>query len=150
MISENTSISYLSNLIKTWKVYEPVPEEIKKSQVDEAITTLKAKLVPASDSDFADNMAYLFDFIKAFKIDENPFTAVKLYRKALDEIPGDLLQKAVMQTCRNWKYLHKIPLPADIVGYIGDELSERRFLLKRLEMLKQKVALEDKMYGKMI
>jgi len=116
-----------------------VPAELTRDRLQAAIDAQQALLEPADIKAFAVLVAKIFEFARTFGL-ANPDTeaATKFYREALSDLPPDLLQRAVSDVVREWKWGNKIPLPADIRNQVEAELTARKVMLVRLEMAEKR------------
>ena len=91
-------------------------------------------LEPAGGEVFAVIIDRLFRFAETFAIkDAGIREAMTFYAETLDDVPPDLLEKAVDNVVRNYKYGHRMPPPADLRAAIEQDMAERANALARIE-----------------
>lgn len=88
----------------------------------------EAALKPATERDFAVAMDRLLEFAALYEIAAvETAKLVAQYRRALADLPADVLVDAIDATLRGWTY-RKLPLPGDIQRHANDEMARRRRL----------------------
>jgi hypothetical protein len=91
-------------------------------------------LRPATGEAFAVIIDRLFRFAETFSVkDAGIREAMKFYAEALDDIPPDLLERAVDSVVRNYKYGHRLPPPADLRAVVEGDLVARGAARARIE-----------------
>lgn len=91
-------------------------------------------MLPADYKEFGVIMDRLFSFAETFSVkDAGIRDAMRFYRETLDDMPPDLLVKAVDQTVRTYKYGHRLPPPGDLRAVVEDDLSARVQAKVRIE-----------------
>ena len=81
-------------------------------------------------------MATFWDFVRVFQVGKEPAdieAATKMFRKALEDVPVDLLETAVQRLITTWKWGSKFPLPADIRSHIEEDLTMRQHERRRVQ-----------------
>lgn len=115
--------------MRTWENNDPIPEE-PEDKLAEVYSRLMYRLEPADEKAMAVALAKLQEFGRTFGIPaDNVAGAVPYYRDALKHLPADFLMEAIAETCRTWKWGHKMPLPADVVANAPKEWLRRKLLM---------------------
>lgn len=139
MPSESERQSSL-RLLASWSPADPVPADLTQERTAALIVAQRASLAPTEAKAFAVLIERLFAFARTFGI-ANPDAAeaTRFYRDTLGDLPPDLLERAIATICRDWKWGHKLPLPADVRAAVVDELVRRKVTLGRLEVVAAKL-----------
>ena len=86
----------------------------------------QAACAPAGEELALVALGRLFKFARTFGIKMGAVDdATAFYLEALDDLPADLLVKAVDRIVRTYVYGHRLPPPGDLRASIRDELSRR-------------------------
>lgn len=121
-------------MLKGWVPAYPLPRGITRAGLDGALTDANAALLPADYEAFNVIMDRLFSFAETFSVkDAGIRDAMRFYRETLDDVPPDLLAKAVDHTVRTYKYGHRLPPPGDLREVIQADLDERHSARRRIE-----------------
>lgn len=119
-----------------WKITERVPPEANRAELNTLRQQADQKLIGADVKQFAVAMATFWDFVRVFQVGKEPAdieAATKMFRKALEDVPVDLLETAVQRLITTWKWGSKFPLPADIRSHIEEDLTMRQHERRRVQ-----------------
>lgn len=121
-------------MLDGWITAHELPPGITPDLLYAAEADARHALEPASGEAFAVLIDRLFQFAETFSIkDAGIRDAMKFYVEALDDIPPDLLERAIDGVVRNYKYGHRLPPPADLRAVVEEELSARMKARARIE-----------------
>lgn len=110
-----------------WSMYLT---ERERREARRLLPAIEAMLKPATAEEFAVAMDPLLEFIEVFRLpDAEQVRATTIYRRALGELPADLLVLAIERTEKRHKY-HVIPKPGEIMGYVSEEMEQRKRRLR--------------------
>lgn len=98
--------------------------------------------MPVDAKSFAVLVQPILDFAvifgKASLSQSHREAAVEAYRKALGDLPADLLSQAVDASIKSWIY-PGLPTPAEIRGHVSAEMSKRQIENGRVRMAIQRL-----------
>ena len=112
-----------------------MPPEANRAELNTLRQQADQKLIGADVKQFAVAMATFWDFVRVFQVGKEPAdieAATKMFRKALEDVPVDLLETAVQRLITTWKWGSKFPLPADIRSHIEEDLTMRQHERRRV------------------
>ena len=135
--------SCLSSL-QNWRMEEALPVGLTSHDLDLTIACQKAWLQPVEDRAFAVIIDRILNHTITFgtKLDgETMRSAVSIYRDHLGDLPVDLLQSAVDQTCKTWNFWDKLPPPSFLLAKVEADLEARRADRRKLELAATKMKL---------
>lgn len=113
-------------MLDGWKISYPLPSGITRDVLNGAMVEAHAALRPATGKEFGVIIDRLFRFAETFSIKDSGIReAMRFYVEALDDIPPDLLEKAVDGVVRTYKYGNRMPPPADLRAVVEQDLRER-------------------------
>ena len=115
-----------------------MPPEANKSELQTLRTQADQQLHAADVKQFAVAMATFWDFVRVFQVGKEPAdveAATKMFRKALEDVPMDLLELAIQRLITTWKWGSKFPLPADVRLQIEDDLTRRQHGRRRVQLM---------------
>ena len=113
-------------MLEGWQTSHDLPRGITPDLLEGALLDAHTALRPATGEAFAVIIDRLFRFAETFSVkDAGIREAMKFYAEALDDIPPDLLVKAVDSVVRNYKYGHRMPPPADLRAVVDEDLGKR-------------------------
>ena len=124
--------------LMNWKISEQIPPQASKQELTNLRTQLNQQLHGADTKQFAVAMSAFWEFVRVFQVGKEPAdieAATKMFRKALEDVPIDLLNTAIQRLIETWKWGSKFPLPADIRSQINDELATRLFQRRRVQSM---------------
>lgn len=125
----------LSALVE-WKPYSEVP--FTKEQLLREIASLSAALIPAADEEYVTEVVGLIRFANAFGIQcQDPQAVHAAYRELFRTLPADLLKLAMMRLRETWTW-RNMPLPAEILNFVGAELTLRQVALRKARLALKK------------
>lgn len=121
-------------MLAGWTQQFPLPSSISRAWLEDALLDAHAVLVPASEKAFAVLMDRLLEFADTFGVKHpGKAKAVRFYSEALEDLPADLLAKAVDSVVRNYVYGHRLPPPGDLRKAVSDELLDRTATKLRID-----------------
>lgn len=134
-----------SDLVLRWTPAEQVPTEIIP-RIDHHIEFAHSLIQPAQPKTWAVVMEDFIGWIERFGIiplapigsmerDKSLSAIVADYRKALHDIPDDLLKEAFERTIQNHRF-RNLPLYAEVRQYVDDELRDRKRRFDKLNSAK--------------
>lgn len=107
-----------------------------KALIPAAIRAAKSQLWPAAPEQITLALKRLVDFADAFNIpSEKLKSAIGIYADALKHLPPDLIEHAVTAAMGAHKWGMRLPLPAELIAHVSGEMSERRSVLGKLEIM---------------
>ena len=133
-------------MLANWIPAYDLPPGITPDRLYDAEADARSALQPATADAFAVIIDRLFRFAETFAIkDAGIREAMRFYVEALDDVPLDLLERAVDNVVRNYKYGHRMPPPADLRAAVEQDMTSRANALARIETA-QKFGKYDKPY----
>ena len=136
----------VSKTLESWIPTYDLPRGITPDVLYMAAADARQALEPAGGELFAVIIDRLFRFAETFAIkDAGIRDAMRFYVEALDDVPPDLLERAVDNVVRNYKYGHRMPPPADLRAVVEQDMAARANALARIETA-QKFGKYDKPY----
>ena len=124
--------------VMNWKISEQIPPQATRHELQALRTQLNQQLHGADVKQFAVAMSAFWEFVRVFQVGKEPAdveAATKMFRKALEDVPIDLLNQAIQRLIATWKWGSKFPLPADIKSQINEELSTRLYQRRRVQSM---------------
>lgn len=92
-------------------------------------------LRPSDPEDIINAIAKVAEVFQVSVPDED---GLLIYAAVLQELPTPLVKKAVIEVCKTHKY-KTLPLPAEFLDAVKDDLWQWKWLAKTLPILKQRV-----------
>ena len=106
-----------------------------KAKLPAALRAADAYLQPCPVKQFMVEIDDLADWARAFNIPQLDIAAAtKFYRESLGHLPADLLRVAFKNIKASHRYGMRLPLPAEIIAGISDDIHKRRQLRAKLEL----------------
>lgn len=114
-----------------WDPTLPVPVDM--TAVQTATASALAALAPATAKEIAVVLKHIAGFLVAFGLMpiENREAVIDAYRQAIEAVPRDLLPDVVRGATIGLRY-SRLPLPADLIEPVRDEMARRRLAALRL------------------
>lgn len=130
------SVDLPERLVRSWTPDQPVLLE-QAAAIPEAIDHARAAVVPVTTKALA---VLLAKTAKLWKLPEEWDDIAEFYVEALDDVPLDLVQSALKHVRLNSKWF---PKPSEIRASVTLELDRRRHVLRRIEVMEQKMKRGD-------
>jgi hypothetical protein len=128
-------------LSSEWKPADALPAEYRAALAP-ALEEVNRSLLPVSNRECFAQLGELLVWADMFGLVKMPdekreltqktAALCRMYWESLGDLPADLLTLALRRT-RNGHAYSKLPLPADIRGYITEELCRRQLMAMRLK-----------------
>lgn len=113
-----------------WTPADAVPVGMDTIEVEMA--RIQAAMAPAMAKETAVALKAIKDFLTDFGLmPTNQAAVIDAYRAALGEVPADLLPAVVRGATVGLRY-SRLPLPADLVAPVKDEIGRRQLAAMRL------------------
>jgi hypothetical protein len=93
-------------------------------------------LAPCTPQAMSVGLAKLLEFARAFGLTDadrdQTRTILEMYKKALGHLPGDLVVKAAERAVTHWKWGNRMPLPADLLELVSEDMAKRHHVRLKL------------------
>lgn len=146
--TRSTTPSVEDWILTTFQPSLPIPASIATA-LPAAIQAAEARLVPAPSEALVPLAKDLVAFATAFgiKLESASVTVVcRAYVDALSSLPEDLLAEAFRRAMAQHRWGNRLPLPAEIMGTVRDDLARRRLVLMRLRTASRARAESESVY----
>lgn len=119
-----------------WSPIAPVPDALSGGRAEAALAEVISTLAPAGPEALSVLLLGLIEWAERWdrwhpRREGDVAALVADYCEALDDVPPDLLDAAIRQIRKTWKW-RQLPTPADIREIVDPALSVRRSTAQRL------------------
>lgn len=104
---------------------ETFPAGIDRRQVEVALEVANERMKPCDPKTFAVLMKNFLTWAQGFGVKVHDASVITASYRAKLDLPADLMAVAVDRAMGEWKWGNRLPLPAELKGFVSDELAER-------------------------
>ncbi len=127
------SLKACLDLLDGWKAIYPLPVQVTKPMLSQALDFLAPSVAPASREAIAIAADTLISFARAHSIQVDAKAYTASIAENLSDLPSDLLVVGAKAILRSWKWGNRLPMPGEIREFMGKELQTRLAPVHRLQ-----------------